>query len=108
MLDQIAQKVAKTQELERKATEQQIAELNKNIQKAEGEADGEKELAIATQRALANKQISASITPQLLQYLAIENMKNAAKIYVPIGTNGMPIVGTVSTEAPARPSEPAK
>jgi regulator of protease activity HflC (stomatin/prohibitin superfamily) len=108
VLDQIAQKVAKTQELERKATEQQIAELNKNIQKAEGEADGEKELAIATQRALANKQISDSITPQLLQYLAIENMKNAAKIYVPIGTNGMPIVGTVSTEAPARPSEPAK
>jgi len=108
VLDQIAQKVAKTQELERKATEQQIAELNKNIQKAEGEADGEKELAIATQRALANKQISDSITPQLLQYLAIENMKNAAKIYVPIGANGMPIVGTLNTDAPARPSEPAK
>jgi regulator of protease activity HflC (stomatin/prohibitin superfamily) len=108
VLDQIAQKVAKTQELERKATEQSIADLNKNIQKAEGEAAGEKELAIATQRALANKQISDSITPQLLQYLAIENMKGADKIYIPIGSNGMPIVGTISTEAAGHPGEPAR
>jgi regulator of protease activity HflC (stomatin/prohibitin superfamily) len=108
VLDQIAQKVAKTQELERKATEQSIADLNKNIQKAEGEAAGEKELAIATQRALANKQISDSITPQLLQYLAIENMKSADKIYIPIGANGMPIVGTISTEAAGHPGEPAR
>jgi regulator of protease activity HflC (stomatin/prohibitin superfamily) len=95
VLDQIAMKVAKTQEFARKATEQAIANANKAIEQANGQAEGERALAVATQRALANKTLSDSITPQLLQYNAIENMKGAERIYVPTGSNGLPVVGTL-------------
>lgn len=95
VLDQIAAKVAKTQELARKVTEQSIADANKHIEQANGEAAGEKEVAFAAQKKLANLSLSESITPQLLQYLAIENMKGAERVYIPIGANGLPLVGTL-------------
>lgn len=101
VLDQIGAKVAKQQELARKETEQSIANADKAIQQAVGQAAGEKDLAIATQRALANAQLSASITPQLLEYLAIENIKGAERVYVPVGAGGIPLVGTL-------PMTPAK
>jgi regulator of protease activity HflC (stomatin/prohibitin superfamily) len=102
VLDQIAQKVAKTQELERKATEQSIAEATKNIQKATGEAQGELEFAIAQKKAAANQALNASLTPMLLQYLAITAMQGADRIYVPIGANGIPLVANLNLEgAPA-------
>lgn len=83
VLDQIAAKVAKQQELARKVTEQAIADANKAIQQAEGQAEGEKAVAIAQQRAIANKALSDSITPQLLQYNAIANLKGAERVYIP-------------------------
>lgn len=95
VLEQIATKVAKQQELARKATEQSIADADKAIQKAVGEASGEKDLAIAQNRALANTTLSASLTPALLQYLAIEGIKGADRVYVPIGESGLPIVSTI-------------
>ena len=95
VLDQISLKVAKQQELERKATEQSIADAELKIQQANGAAEGAKALALATARAEANLTLSKSLTPELLQYNAIENMKGAERIYIPVGANGLPIVTTV-------------
>jgi len=95
VLEQIALKVAKTQELERKNTEQQIAAANLAIEEANGRAAGAKELAIAEAKAQANLTLSKSLTPELLQYEAIQMMKGAERIYVPVGTNGLPLVGQV-------------
>ena len=99
VLDQIAFKVAKTQELARKATEQSIADANKNIEKANGEAAGEKDLAVANKRAEANRALAASLTPELLQYNAIEAMKGSERIYVPIGPSGLPLIATIPDAA---------
>jgi regulator of protease activity HflC (stomatin/prohibitin superfamily) len=106
VLDQIAAKVAKTQELARKVTEQSIADANKAIEQANGEAEGERAVALAKQRKLANQALSDSITPQLIQYLAIENMKGAERIYVPTGSNGIPLVGTLPFGAVSKPATP--
>jgi len=101
--------VAKTQELERKATEQSIAEATKNIQKATGEAQGELEFAIAQKKAAANQALNASLTPMLLQYLAITAMQGADRIYVPIGANGIPLVANLNLEgAPASTASRSK
>jgi regulator of protease activity HflC (stomatin/prohibitin superfamily) len=99
VLEQIALKVAKTQEDERKATELSIAQKNLEIEKANGAAEGERALAVATKRAEANRVLGASITPVLLQYQAIENMKGAQKVYLQLGANGLPLVGTITTES---------
>ena len=103
VLDQIALKVAKTQELARKSTEQSIADANKNIEKANGEAVGEKDLAVANKRAEANRALASSLTPELLQYNAIEAMKGSERIYVPIGPNGLPLVATIPDAAKKGP-----
>jgi len=95
VLEQIALKVAKLQEFQRKNTEQQIALANLAIEEANGRASGAKELAIAEAQAQANLTLSKSLTPELLQYEAIQMMKGAERIYVPVGTNGMPLVGQV-------------
>ncbi len=105
VLEKIAMKVAAVQELERKSTELEIANRSKEIEKANGEAAGERELAVAEKRAEANAKLAASLTPMLLQYLAIDNLKTAQKIYLPIGPGGLPIIKTVD-EAPA-PASPA-
>jgi regulator of protease activity HflC (stomatin/prohibitin superfamily) len=105
VLEKIALKVAAVQELERKATELEIANRSKEIEKANGDAAGEHELALAEKRAEANAKLAASLTPMLLQYLAIENLKTAEKIYLPIGPGGLPIIKTVDDAmAPASPS----
>lgn len=111
VLEQVALKVAAAQELERKTTEQQIADMSKNIEKANGEAAGERELAIAEKRADANRALSASLTPELLQYLAIDNLKSAEKVYLQLGANGLPLVGNVvdkSTASAVTAPAPAK
>jgi regulator of protease activity HflC (stomatin/prohibitin superfamily) len=100
VLEKIALKVAALQELERKATELEIANRSKEIEKANGEAAGDRELALAEKRAEANAKLSASLTPLLLQYQAIENLKTAQKVYLPIGSGGLPLVNTV-TDTPA-------
>ena len=99
VLEKIALKVAAVQELERKATELEIANRSKEIEKANGEATGDRELALAEKRAEANTKLAASLTPMLLQYQAIENLKTAQKVYLPLGPNGLPIVNTVSDTA---------
>lgn len=104
VLEKIALKVAAAQELERKGTELDIANKSKEIERANGEADGDRELALAEKRAEANAKLSASLTPMLLQYQAIENLKSAQKVYLPIGANGLPVVATVGEE----PAAPAK
>jgi regulator of protease activity HflC (stomatin/prohibitin superfamily) len=105
VLEKISMKVAAVQELERKSTELEIANRSKEIEKANGEALGDRELAIAEKRAEANLKLSASLTPILLQYQAIENMRNAQRIYLPLSANGLPIVNTVSD--PNEPAAPA-
>ncbi len=99
VLEKITLKVAALQELERKGTELEIANRSKEIEKATGEATGERELAVAEKRAEANAKLNASLTPLLLQYLAIENLKSAQRVYLPIGPGGLPIVNAV-TDAP--------
>ena len=106
VLEKIALKVAAVQELERKSTELEIANRSKEIEKANGEAAGERELAQAAKRAEANAKLSASLTPLFLQYLAIENMKTAQRIYLPIGPNGLPLVNSVSDAPVPEPAKP--
>jgi regulator of protease activity HflC (stomatin/prohibitin superfamily) len=104
VLEKIALKVAAVQELERKATELEIANRSEEIEKANGDAAGEHELALAGKRAEANAKLAASLTPMLLQYLAIDNLKTAQKVYLPIGPGGLPIIKTVDDAAtPASP-----
>ena len=100
VLEKIAMKVAAMQELERKATELEIANRSKEIEKANGDAAGEHELALAEKRAEANAKLAASLTPMLLQYLAIDNLKTASKVYLPIGPGGLPVVKTIDDPAP--------
>ena len=100
VLEKIALKVAAAQELERKATELEIANRSRDIEKANGEAAGDRELALAEKRAEANAKLAGSLTPMLLQYQAIENLKTAQKVYLPIGAGGVPLVLPVP-ETPA-------
>lgn len=110
VLEQISRKVAAAQELERKATELEIANRSKEIEKANGEAAGERELALAQKRAEANRALASSLTPELLQYLAIDNLKSAEKVYLQLGPTGLPLVGNVvditPTPQPAKPPAP--
>jgi regulator of protease activity HflC (stomatin/prohibitin superfamily) len=108
VLEKIAMKVAAAQELERKATELEIANRSRDIEKANGQAAGDRELALAEKRAEANTKLAASLTPLLLQYQAIENLKTAQKVYLPLGANGLPIVATVSDAHEPTASEPKR
>lgn len=102
VITEIALKVAKTQELERKATELEIANKDREIQKAKGEAQGEMELAIASKKAEAMAITNAAITPALIQWQAVLNLQGAQRVYLPVGPNGLPVTGTVSLETPAK------
>jgi regulator of protease activity HflC (stomatin/prohibitin superfamily) len=85
----VADKLKATQELERMATEVKIEEKKK--EKRVVEAGGITE---------AMQIITDSLTPQYLQYLAIEaqksmvNSPNHTTIYIPSGPMGVPLVGT--------------
>jgi regulator of protease activity HflC (stomatin/prohibitin superfamily) len=100
IVDAVSQKLAATQELERKATEIEIArkEKDRRIIEAEG-------IARATQI------ISERLTSAYLQYEAIRAQRDtlgaqnhATTVYIPVGPMGVPLVGTVNgTPAAAGP-----
>ena len=101
----VATKLAAQQKLEQMATEVQIEENKKDqrIVEAEGIA---KSMEI----------INAKLTPEYLQYLAIDAQKlmvgspNHTVVYIPVGNMGVPLVGTLSmpggeATAPAQPEK---
>ena len=85
VIDAIATKVALNQTLEQKAIEEKIAEKMVDIERKNGEAAGAKSAAEAVERAKAITSISAVLTPAYIQYLAMENIKGAERVYVPLG-----------------------
>ncbi|MBI4143188.1 hypothetical protein HY480_04920 [Candidatus Uhrbacteria bacterium] len=88
--DAVSEKLAATQELERKHTEVEIerAEKEKRIVQAEGIA-------------AAMQIINVRLTPAYLQHEAIEAQKamvgspNHTTVYIPVGPMGVPIVGAM-------------
>ena len=90
--DSVAEKLATTQILERKQME--IAVEEKEKQKRIVQAEG---------IARAMEIIQLKLTPQYLQHEAIEaqklmvNSPNHSVIYIPVGYNGVPLVGTFNT-----------
>ena len=85
VIDAIATKVALNQTLEQKAIEEQIASKMIEIERKNGEAAGAKSAAEAVERAKAISSISAVLTPAYIQYLGMENIKGAERVYVPLG-----------------------
>ena len=85
VIDAIATKVALNQTLEQKAIEAQIAEKMVEIERKNGEAAGAKSAAEALERAKAITSISAVLTPAYIQYLGMENIRGAERVYVPLG-----------------------
>lgn len=85
VIDAIATKVALNQTLEQKAIEEQIATKNIEIERKNGEAAGAKLAAEAVERAKAIRAISAVLTPAYIQYLGVENIRGADRVYVPLG-----------------------
>lgn len=85
VIDAIASKVALNQTLEQKAIEEQIAEKMIDIERKNGEAAGAKAAAEAVERAKAINSISAVLTPAYIQYLGMENIRGADRVYVPLG-----------------------
>ncbi len=92
--DSIAKKVAVTQDLERKQTENEIAEKErlKRVIEARGIAQ-------------AMEIIHSKLTPMYIQHEAIEAQRamvgspNHTTIYIPVGNNGVPLVGTFDAGA---------
>ena len=85
VIDAIATKVALNQTLEQKAIEEQIAAKMIEIERKNGEAAGAKSAAEALERAKAISSISAVLTPAYIQYLGMENIRGAERVYVPLG-----------------------
>ena len=85
VIDAIASKVALNQMLEQKAIEEQIAAKMIEIERKNGEAAGAKSAAEAVERAKAISSISAVLTPAYIQYLGMENIRGAERVYVPLG-----------------------
>ena len=85
VIDAIASKVALNQTLEQKAIEEQIATKMIEIERKNGEAAGAKSAAEAVERAKAISSISAVLTPAYIQYLGMENIRGADRVYVPLG-----------------------
>ncbi len=96
--EQIAKKVASKQELERKTTELEIALKQEAIKAAEGKAMAAQDVEEAKGRALAMKAIKEQLTPEYLSYEAIRGFAGANRIYIPLGANGLPIVGNLNIE----------
>lgn len=95
----VAQKLAATQKLEQMETEVSIERKKQEQRMVEAEG-------IAGAMAIIN----AKLTPEYLQYLAIEAQKsmvgspNHTVVYIPVGPMGVPIVGNISL--PGGDSEP--
>jgi len=85
VIDAIATKVALNQTLEQKSIEEEIATKNIEIERKNGEASGAKAAAEAVERAKAISSISAVLTPAYIQYLGMENIRGADRVYVPLG-----------------------
>lgn len=85
VIDAIATKVALNQTLEQKSIEAEIASKNVEIERKNGEASGAKAAAEAVERAKAISSISAVLTPAYIQYLGMENIRGADRVYVPLG-----------------------
>lgn len=96
--EQIAKKVAVQQELERKQTELQIAEKQEAIQTATGKAAAALELETARGRAASMAAIKKELTPEYLTYEAIKGFNGANRVYIPLGGNGLPIVGNLGID----------
>lgn len=96
----VSQKLAKTQELERKQTEIDIEEKER-----------QKRVISARGIAEAMEIIRSQLTGQYLQHEAIEaqkamvNSPNNTVVYIPVGNMGVPLVGTV--EMPKATGTPA-
>jgi len=101
----VATKLAAQQKLEQMATEVQIEEKKKDQRIVEAEG-------IAKSMAIINEKL----TPEYLQYLAIDAQKlmvgspNHTVVYIPVGNMGVPLVGTLSmpggeATAPAQPEK---
>lgn len=98
VLDQIAMKIAVTQELARKHTEFEIAEKNFQIQEATGKASAIRMVEEARGNAEGIKVITATLSPEYIRYKAVSAIEGAQRVYVPLGTNGLPLVGTIGVE----------
>ena len=87
----VANKMAKTQELEQKASELAIAEQDKKIRIVQAEGI-----------AAAMDIIQAKLTPNYLQHEAIEAQKamvgspNHTTVYIPVGNMGVPLVNNIN------------
>ncbi len=99
----VSQKLAKTQELERKQTEIDIEEKER-----------EKRVIQARGIATAMGIIQQQLTNQYLQHEAIEaqkamvNSPNNTVVYIPVGNMGVPLVGTLEMPKPTGSSVPPK
>lgn len=93
--EQIALKVAAKQELERKATELEIAQKKEAIQTAEGKAAAAKEYEESKGKAQAIAELKKQLTPEYLTYEAIKGMSGAERVYIPTGASGLPIIGSL-------------
>ncbi len=102
--DAVARKLSAVQELERKTTEIQITEREK-----------EKRIIEAEGVAKATEIISQRLTSAYLQYEAIKAQQqvvqsnNHTTVYIPVGPMGVPLVGNLDIgSAPATADWPAK
>ena len=74
------------------------------------------EVRVAEAHGISDSQriIDSSLTPYYLQYLAIGAQKemahspNHTQIYIPVGTNGIPLVKNVDANSNDKPSEAKK
>jgi regulator of protease activity HflC (stomatin/prohibitin superfamily) len=85
VVDAIASKVAMNQTLEQKSIEEKIALKNVDIERKNGEAAGARAAAEAVERAKAINSINSALTPAYIQYLGVENIRGAERVYVPLG-----------------------
>jgi regulator of protease activity HflC (stomatin/prohibitin superfamily) len=98
--DSVSRKLAAVQELERKATEIQITEREK-----------EKRIIEAEGIAQATQIISQRLTSAYLQYEAIKAQQEVIKsnnhttVYIPVGPMGVPIVGNLNIGQDSAPAE---
>jgi regulator of protease activity HflC (stomatin/prohibitin superfamily) len=101
--DAVATKLAATQVLERKKTEIQIEEMDRQKRVVQAKGIGE-----------AMWFINERLTAQYLQHEAIEAQKamvgspNHTTIYIPVGSMGVPLVGTIEKGRNPRPPPEAE
>lgn len=99
----VATKLAAQQKLQQMETEVQIEEKKKEQRIVEAEG-------IAKSMAIINEKL----TPDYLQYLAIDAQKqmvgspNHTVVYIPVGNMGVPLVGTLALPGGEAPAPPTK